>query len=185
MLQDVTELDLSDAQGTITVPKQLVIKKDPFSIPDAVNRVGLTLPIVAKPLVVDGTAKSHELSLAYDQRSLKKLEPPLVLQEFVNHGGALFKVYIVGEASKVVRRFSLPDVSRHGLSENTGVFQFPRVSCAAVSAEDADLDPEIAELPPQPLLERLAKKLWHCLGTSAFQLGYYKRVWHSRSLLHH
>lgn len=41
---------------------------------------------VAKPLVADGSAKSHELSLAYDQHSLQKLEPPLVLQEFVNHG---------------------------------------------------------------------------------------------------
>jgi hypothetical protein len=41
---------------------------------------------VAKPLVVDGSAKSHELSLAYDQFSLTELEPPLVLQEFVNHG---------------------------------------------------------------------------------------------------
>ncbi|XP_058721432.1 D-ribulose kinase-like [Vicia villosa] len=41
---------------------------------------------VAKPLVVDGTAKSHELYLAYDEFSLSELEPPLVLQEFVNHG---------------------------------------------------------------------------------------------------
>lgn len=31
-------------------------------------------------------AKSHELSLAYDEKSLQKLQPPLVLQEFVNHG---------------------------------------------------------------------------------------------------
>ena len=41
---------------------------------------------VAKPLVVDGTAKSHQMFLAYDQFSLSELEPPLVLQEFVNHG---------------------------------------------------------------------------------------------------
>lgn len=41
---------------------------------------------VAKPLFVDGSAKSHELFLAYDNVSLSKLEPPLVLQEFVNHG---------------------------------------------------------------------------------------------------
>jgi len=41
---------------------------------------------VAKPLVVDGSAKSHELFLAYDEFSLSELEPPLVLQEFVNHG---------------------------------------------------------------------------------------------------
>jgi len=51
---------------------------------------GVLLPFfvfsVAKPLVVDGTAKSHELFLAYDEFSLSELEPPLVLQEFVNHG---------------------------------------------------------------------------------------------------
>lgn len=41
---------------------------------------------VAKPLWIDGTAKSHQLYLAYDRRSLAELEPPLVLQEFVNHG---------------------------------------------------------------------------------------------------
>lgn len=41
---------------------------------------------VAKPLVVDGSAKSHDLYLAYDQFSLSELEPPFVLQEFINHG---------------------------------------------------------------------------------------------------
>jgi inositol-1,3,4-trisphosphate 5/6-kinase/inositol-tetrakisphosphate 1-kinase len=44
---------------------------------------------VAKPLVADGTAKSHALSLAYDKYCLTELEPPLVLQEFVNHGAPL------------------------------------------------------------------------------------------------
>lgn len=41
---------------------------------------------VAKPLVSDGSVKSHQLSLAYNLYALSKLEPPLVLQEFVNHG---------------------------------------------------------------------------------------------------
>ncbi|PPD91388.1 hypothetical protein GOBAR_DD11680 [Gossypium barbadense] len=121
---------------------------------------------VAKPFVNDGSEKSHELSLAYDQYSLQKLEPPLVLQEFVNHGGVLFKVFIVGEAIKVVRRFSLPDVTIRELSTNVGVYQFPRVSCAAACADDADLDPSVAELPPWPLLERLAKELQQRLTLS-------------------
>ncbi|KAL2250263.1 UNVERIFIED_CONTAM: Inositol-tetrakisphosphate 1-kinase 3 [Sesamum indicum] len=166
MLQDVADLNLSDSHGKVGVPKQLVIKKDPSSIPDAVNKTGLRLPIVAKPLV----AKSHELSLAYDEFSLQNLEPPLVLQEFINHGGVLFKVYIVGEAIKVVRRFSLPDVSKRELSKNAGVYRFPRVSCAAASADEADLDPCVAELPPRPLLERLARELRQRLGLRLFNL---------------
>lgn len=35
---------------------------------------------------MDGSAKSHELFLAYDRFSLSELEPPMLLQEFVNHG---------------------------------------------------------------------------------------------------
>ncbi|XP_022768577.1 inositol-tetrakisphosphate 1-kinase 3-like isoform X2 [Durio zibethinus] len=170
MLQCVADMNLSDSYGNVGVPRQLVIKRDASCIPDAVAKAGLTLPLVAKPLVADGSAKSHELSLAYDQYSLRILEPPLVLQEFVNHGGVLFKVYIVGEAIKVVRRFSLPDVTKRELSKNAGVFRFPRVSCAAASADDADLDPSVAELPPRPLLERLAKELRRRLGLRLFNL---------------
>jgi inositol-1,3,4-trisphosphate 5/6-kinase/inositol-tetrakisphosphate 1-kinase len=159
MLQEVADLNLSNGYGEVCTPRQLVIMKDPSSIPDAVAKAGLTLPLVAKPLVVDGTSKSHELSLAYVEASLPSLDPPLVLQEFVNHGGILFKVYIVGETIRVVRRFSLPDVNTYDLGNNDGIFRFPRVSCATNNAEDADVDPCIAELPPTPLLEKLGKEL--------------------------
>ncbi|PPS08753.1 hypothetical protein GOBAR_AA11889 [Gossypium barbadense] len=54
--------------------------KETLSIPDFVAEAGLRLPLVAKPFVNDGSEKSHELSLAYAQYSLQKLEPPLVLQ---------------------------------------------------------------------------------------------------------
>ncbi|CAI9104221.1 OLC1v1002853C3 [Oldenlandia corymbosa var. corymbosa] len=170
MLQDVADLNLPDCYGTVTVPRQLVFTKDPLSLPDEVTKAGLKLPLVAKPLVVDGTAKSHELFLAYDKFSLAKLEPPLVLQEFVNHGGVLFKVYIVGEFIQVVRRFSLPDVCKRELSKFAGVFRFPRVSCASASADGADLDPSVAELPPTPLLDMLARELRNRLGLQLFNV---------------
>ncbi|KAK8605949.1 hypothetical protein V6N13_102713 [Hibiscus sabdariffa] len=144
MLQNVVDLNLSDFHGRVGVPRQMVIMKDPLSIPDEVAKAGLKLPLVAKPLLVDGSAKSHELFLLFDWSSLSKLEPPLVLQEFVNHGGILFKIYIVGDAIKVVRRFSLPNVTKCQLAKVPGIFPFPRVSSAAASADDADLDPHIA-----------------------------------------
>ncbi|KAG8498048.1 hypothetical protein CXB51_006959 [Gossypium anomalum] len=168
MLQDVVDLNLSDFHGRVGVPKQMVIMKDPLSIPDEVAKAGLKLPLVAKPLLVDGSAKSHKLFLACDWSSLSELEPPLVLQEFVNHDGILFKIYIVGDAIKVVRRFSLSNVNQCQLAKVPGIFPFPRVSSAAASADDADLDPRIAELPPRPLLERLSKELRHRLASYFF-----------------
>ncbi|AQL08288.1 Inositol-tetrakisphosphate 1-kinase 3 [Zea mays] len=86
MLEEVADLNLSNFYGEVCIPRQLVITKDPSSIPTSVAMAGLTLPLVAKPLVVDGTSKGHELYLAYDEASLSMLDPPLVLQEFINHG---------------------------------------------------------------------------------------------------
>lgn len=170
MLEDVAALNLADCHGRVCVPTQLVVKNDASSIPSEVAKAGLKLPLVAKPLFVDGSAKSHQLFLAYDKVSLSKLEPPLVLQEFVNHGGVMFKVYVVGDAIKVVRRFSLPDVCKRELSKYAGVFQFPRVSGAAASADEADLDPGVAELPPRPLLERLVGELRNRMGLRLFNI---------------
>ncbi|ESR35976.1 hypothetical protein CICLE_v100287892mg, partial [Citrus x clementina] len=130
MLQDVADLNLSDCNGKVRVPRQMVITKDSLSIPDQVFEAGLKLPL----------------------------------------GGILFKIYIIGETIKVVRRFSLPNVSKRELAKVVGVFRFPRVSSAAASADDADLDPGIAELPPRPLLERLARELRRRLGLQLFNI---------------
>ncbi|KAK4793780.1 hypothetical protein SAY86_024215 [Trapa natans] len=171
MLEDVAKLDLSDCNGKVGIPKHLIIEKDPQSIALAVEVAGLRFPLVAKPLVVDGSAKSHQLFLAYNQTSLSELEPPLVLQEFVNHGsGLLFKIFVVGEAIKVVRRFSLPNISKQEVFKVDSIFRFPRVSSAAASAEEAELDPGITELPPTPLLQKLARELRSCLGLQLFNI---------------
>ncbi|KAL5583211.1 hypothetical protein UlMin_015653 [Ulmus minor] len=139
MLQDVADLDLSDYHGNVGIPRQLVVTKDPLSIPYEVTNV----------------ISFFLFLFALDQFSLPELKPPLVLQEFFNHGGILFKIYIVGKSIKVVRQFVLPDVSKCELEEVAGVFYFPRVSDAAATTDEADLDPSIAELPPSPLIENL------------------------------
>ncbi|KFK30006.1 hypothetical protein AALP_AA7G205500 [Arabis alpina] len=170
MLQGMADLNLSDCSGSLSVPKQMVVLKDSASSADKVVEAGLKFPLVAKPLWIDGTAKSHQLFLAYDRRSLAELDPPLVLQEFVNHGGVMFKVFVVGDIIKVVRRFSLPNVSNCEKNKVDGVFQFPRVSSAAASADNADLDPRVAELPPKPFLEALVKELRTLLGLRLFNI---------------
>ncbi|XP_031478687.1 inositol-tetrakisphosphate 1-kinase 3-like isoform X2 [Nymphaea colorata] len=147
MLNVVDDLNLSYSNGKIAIPKQLVVRGDPNSVPDAVKRAGLKLPLVVKPLVLDGTAKSHELFLAYDHISLSKLEPPLVLQEFVNH-----------------------DVENYEQSHNVGLVPLPRVSFTAASAVGADLDPHVADLPPFPLIEKLAGELRQRLGLLLFNI---------------
>ncbi|GAV73169.1 LOW QUALITY PROTEIN: Ins134_P3_kin domain-containing protein, partial [Cephalotus follicularis] len=84
-----------------------------------------------------------DLSVAYDSNS-SDAEHVLIKMHFAGKvGGVLFKVYIVGEAIKVLGCFSLPDVTKQELCKNAGLFRFPPVSAAA-SADDADLDPSVA-----------------------------------------
>ena len=80
MLQDVANVNLPNCYGKVGVSKQLVITKK-IHLPSftEVTIARLKLPLVAKPLVEDGSAKSHELFLTYNEFSFLELEPPLVL----------------------------------------------------------------------------------------------------------
>ena len=57
---------------------------------------------------------SHEMFLVFNEDGLKKLKTPIVMQEFVNHYGVVFKVYVVGEHIKCVKRRSLRDKCEEG-----------------------------------------------------------------------
>ncbi|WCJ22133.1 Inositol-tetrakisphosphate 1-kinase 3 [Euphorbia peplus] len=84
----------------------------------------------------------------------------------VNHD----MIYIVGEATTVVRHFSLPNVTKCELAKEAGVFRFPRVSSVAASVDDAYLDSAIGKFPPRILPKRLAKKLRARLGLQLFNI---------------
>lgn len=171
MLQVVTELELGDGgdqEGSeasfFGIPKQIVIY-DSDAVSEAnLQNEGLKFPVIAKPLVADGSAKSHKMMLVYNNDGLSKLKPPIVLQEFVNHGGVIFKVYVVGEHVTCVKRKSLPDVSEENLGSLEGSLSFSQVS--NLNAEDRYDDKyykmtllENAELPPMSLITEIATGL--------------------------
>ena len=63
---------------------------------------GMAPPLVVKPVWTDGREGSHGLAVVHDMASLSNLlageagsgvKPPVVIQEFVEHGGVLFKVW--------------------------------------------------------------------------------------------
>ena len=67
----------------------------------ALAAAGLAPPLLCKPLWTDGRDGSHQLAVLHDLEALGRLlrgavcsefKPPLVVQQFVEHGGVLFKV---------------------------------------------------------------------------------------------
>lgn len=174
MLQVVTELDVAGSDDAVSfgIPKQIAVY-EARAVAEA--EVNLKFPVIAKPLVADGSAKSHKMSLVYNREGLSKLKPPVVLQEFVNHGGVIFKVYVVGEYVKCVKRKSLPDVNEENLRNLKGLLLFSQVSnlnsverSGDTYYKMMDLEDGKTEIPPMNLLVDIARGLRMAMGLHLF-----------------
>eukprot|EP00982_Pelagococcus_subviridis_P005823 29843-Pelagococcus_subviridis.AAC.4 len=104
----------------VRAPRQIVASEGTEEdVIAEVRDAGLELPLLAKSLVANGTADSHKVAIVHDVEGLRcvvrgdvaGLRPPCVIQEYVNHGGCLFKVYVVGDVVTTTRRKSLPDLA--------------------------------------------------------------------------
>ncbi|XP_028778269.1 inositol-tetrakisphosphate 1-kinase 1-like [Neltuma alba] len=176
MLEVVNQIKITLENGTVGIPKQLVIQESKtLADANAIEELGLNFPLIAKPLDADGGPNSHNLSLVFDQSGLKTLSFPVVLQEFVNHGGVIFKIYVAGQRITCVKRKSLPDIPEEKQKTMTGALPFSRVSNGAVQGNSHNKEDDIAqkniekaEMPPENLIEGLAKALKEAMGLNLF-----------------
>lgn len=136
----------------------------------------MNFPVIAKPLLADGTTKAHDMSLVFNHDGLMKeikLEPPMVLQQFVNHGGTIFKVYVADDYVKCVKRSSLPDLSKDTIekiaSDSGGAISFSRISGAVIADGRSDNNSgEELKMPATEFLVEVAKGLRKALGLHLF-----------------
>ncbi|XP_061365678.1 inositol-tetrakisphosphate 1-kinase 1-like [Gastrolobium bilobum] len=173
MLQVVSELETDDRNEVFGIPKQIVIYHEE-TLFDCRNLETLKFPVIAKPLVADGSAKSHKMALVFKHDGLKELKPPIVLQEFVNHGGVIFKVYVVGEHVKCVKRKSLPDVEEDKLAGfSADLLAFSQVSNLAIHERIDDkyykmMHLDDAEMPPLSFITHIAMGLRDVMKLNLF-----------------
>ncbi|XP_074566310.1 inositol-tetrakisphosphate 1-kinase 5-like [Curcuma longa] len=166
MLQVVSELDVPHGTETFGVPKHMLVynpNSEAFS-----GIIPLRFPIIAKPLLSDGSAKSRTMSLILGPASMRGLKPPVVLQEFVNHGRVVFKVYVVGNYVRCVKRKSLPDLSPEQ-PDCVLPITFSHHNPEDVVEYSEHL--EAAELPPLSFLEKIAMGLRKATGLRLFDFN--------------
>ena len=91
---------------SVRAPRQIVCAPGTAEeVRRQVDAAGLQLPLLAKSIRADGSSDSHRVAIIHDQDGIvtvasggvQGLAPPCVMQEYVNHGGCLFKVYVVGD----------------------------------------------------------------------------------------
>ena len=175
MLDVVSQVKVSDSDVKIEVPKQILVKQEDEAI-DSIMKLELKFPVIAKPMESDGSAKSHEMSLVFNRRGLKDLNKPVLVQEFVNHGGVMFKIYVAGDQSMCVKRKSLPDVeeTEEELEKKTeGAMKFSQISRAEEKSEKCNgeakkEDEEEIEMPPEKIVREVSRGLKEAMGIRLF-----------------
>ncbi|KAD4982792.1 hypothetical protein R6Q59_002423 [Mikania micrantha] len=168
MLEPISNLNIPK----LNIPSQVSVQ-DSESL-KSVQTNDLSFPMMVKPLLADGSATAHSMSLVVNHAGLAtglEVDPPLVLQQFVNHGGTMFKVYVAGEYVECVKRSSLPDVSTETIEklglESGGVMSFSKISGAVISG-DGDKSGEKTKMPSPEFVDEVAKGLRHALGLRLF-----------------
>ena len=113
------ETALGPETYVVRAPKQIVaVAGTESQVRAQVDAASLRFPLLAKSMRADGSSDSHKVAIIHDEDGLAcvargtvpGLKPPCVIQEYVNHGGCLFKVYVVGDDVTMTRRKSLPDL---------------------------------------------------------------------------
>ncbi|KAF5761688.1 putative phosphotransferase with an alcohol group as acceptor [Helianthus annuus] len=191
MLEPIAQLNIPN----INIPSQLLIQDlDSFKNIQTADQTiyttnqtltRLTFPLIAKPLLADGSTNAHNMSLVLNHAGLTKglkLDPPMVLQQFVNHGGVIFKVYVAGEYVKCVKRSSLPDVSSEMMEKMEleypgGVMSFSQISSAVIAGDDAwdgDKKSEKPKMPEPEFVVEVANGLREALGLHLFNFDMIK-----------
>ncbi|CAN0890878.1 Inositol-tetrakisphosphate 1-kinase 1 [Linum grandiflorum] len=169
MLQVVADLKLDpNRPERLDIPRQVVVSDGSKPTQALVKELGF--PLIAKPLLANGSILSHKMCLIFDGEGLKEVEgTPIVLQEFVNHGGVIFKVYVAGNHVQCVKRKSLPDISEEKLKSLKGTMPFAQVSNLA-DGGDGHGGSEFAdvEMPPEGFVGEVGRGLKEGMGLNLF-----------------
>lgn len=142
------------ASACIRRPAQVELHEG-TSLVDAkaqLDQAGLHPPLLVKPVWTDGREGSHGLAMLHDLQSLEQLlqggglyadlQPPLVVQQYVEHGGVMYKVYVLGAQTFVSTRPSLGELHVRPAPGTcqAGVQQLPRISCSSMYRNSGSSD---------------------------------------------
>ncbi|CAN4089346.1 unnamed protein product [Withania somnifera] len=166
MLDPVSLLKIEN----LTTPMQTLVDSKE-SLQDAVGNQGMRFPLIAKALLANATADAHHMFLVLNKDGLSGIKTPIILQEFVNHGGVIFKVYVAGDHVKCVKRRSLPDITDEKLENSENLIPFSLISYFAESEQsDESLAKlmEAAEMPPASFINEVSKQLRQALNLHLF-----------------
>ncbi|GMH45355.1 hypothetical protein BSKO_13312 [Bryopsis sp. KO-2023] len=170
-LERVSSVWANTTKVTVLAPPQVLISEGSTleQVELDLKEASVCYPLVAKSQWADGREGSHLLAVVHDRPALQKLlddgndvNPPFVVQEYVEHGGVLYKIYVVGSRTMCSQRPSL-SLSK---GKHSGLELLPRISCQRRSSENDVQQPK--RVPPEWITHSLANALRKRLGLQLF-----------------
>jgi len=127
----------------------------------------ISLPVICKPIQACGSAESHYLGVVFKEEELHQFKPPFLIQEFYNHNGVIFKVFVIGEHISVVPRKSIKNFqsSQGDDDQLPNCFIFDSQNMKQLLSE-GDLD--VQPLPAQDALKVIAEVIGKKANLSLF-----------------
>jgi inositol-1,3,4-trisphosphate 5/6-kinase/inositol-tetrakisphosphate 1-kinase len=128
---DIAEI-LASALANITTKSGMKVRSPRFQILDGrklksnqdiaeqISDAGFQYPLIIKPLTAAGTVQSHKMGILFGKSGLEHINEPSLLQEYSNHDGILYKVYVLGNKQWVYRRSSLPNLPEGESEDQNG-----------------------------------------------------------------
>jgi len=155
----------------VRCPHFVIINEEAESYEELINAAGVKFPTIYKPLQACGSTDSHLLGIVFSEKRLHEFKPPMLVQEYFNHDGVIFKVFMIGEHLHVVQRPSLPNLVTD-FDENTPNITFDsqipldsQVTCH-VSPAVSSAPKQIISEPSKESLQAIAQSIRESLGLS-------------------
>lgn len=158
------------------LPKELKIRAPRYLIFEKEEPIydtsKFSFPVVCKTTQACGSVASHQMGVVFNEKGIHSFTPPILVQEYYNHNSTIFKVFVIGDHSVVVKRKSLPNLnadhmepiffdSQQPLKEQLGKFS------SSNEEEETKLLNDAIE-PPTETIRQLSASLNKNLGLNLF-----------------
>jgi len=132
-----------------------------------------SFPVVCKTNLAGGIDTAHKMGLVFNEKGLHDFPPPFVAQEFFNHNGAVFKIFVIGDYIYSVKRKSIPNVGEGGDetlffdSQHPLAAQLEKLKKLDSSKSDQELFDETPDV-PKAVLQSISKGITKRFGLTLF-----------------
>lgn len=72
-----------------------------------------SFPMIGKSTLSGGCSESHEMGVVFNLNNLDRFKRPVLVQEYLNHDGIIFKIFVIGSELSTKVKASLPNFESH------------------------------------------------------------------------